>query len=59
MGVAAFIDFLNFLLQKTLFELIKMKASAPSLRKVNPNSTNYDVLNDLKVLLVGSFNNSS
>lgn len=59
MGVTAFIDFLSFLLQKTLYNLIKLKASSPSLRKVNGSNTNYDVLDGLKVLLVGSFNNSA
>lgn len=59
MGVTAYIDFLNFLLQKTLFDLIKLKASSPSLRKINQNNTNYDVLNGIKVLFVGSFNNSA
>ena len=59
MGVTAFIDFLNFLLQKALFELIKAKASSPSLRKINSgNNNNYETLSDLKVLLVGSFINS-
>lgn len=59
MGVTAFIDFLSFILQKTLYSLIKMKASSPSLRSINSRNTNYEVLEDLKILFVGSFNNSA
>jgi len=58
-GVTAFIDFLSFLLQKTLYELIKVKASSPSLRKVNNgNNNNYEALSGLRVLFVGSFSKS-
>jgi hypothetical protein len=59
MGITAYIDFISFLLQKTLYDLIKAKASSPSLRKISSvNNNKYEVLSDLKVLLVGSFNNS-
>ena len=58
-GVAAYIDFLSFLLQKTLYDLIRRKASSPSLYKINAGDTNYDILNNIKVLFIGSFNNSS
>ena len=34
-GVMAFIDLFAFLLQKTLHDLIKIKASSPSLRRIN------------------------
>ena len=58
-GVAAYIDFLTFLLQKTLYDLIRRKASSPSLHRINATDTNYDILNNIKVLFVGSFNNSN
>jgi hypothetical protein len=58
-GVAAYIDFLTFLLQKTLYDLIKRKASSPSLHKINSHDTNYEVLKNIRVLFVGSFNNPS
>jgi hypothetical protein len=35
MGIMPFIDLFTFLLQKTLYDLIKVKASNPSLRKIN------------------------
>ncbi len=41
MGVTAFIDFLSLMLQKTLYQLIKLKASSPSLRKINSKDTNF------------------
>ena len=58
-GVAAYIDFLTFLLQKTLYNLIRRKASSPSLHRINAIDANYDILNNIKVLFVGSFNNSN
>lgn len=58
MGVSAYIDFLSFMLQKTLYDLIKVKASSPSLRKINQSNTSYEVFDNLRVLFVGSFNTS-
>ena len=58
-GVAAYIDFLSFLFQKTLYDLIKRKASSPSLREINEIDANYDAYNNIKVLFVGSFSSSA
>ena len=56
--MAAYIDFFSFLLQKTLYELIKRKASSPSLYRINSTEINYDILNNLKVLFIGSFSSA-
>lgn len=40
MGITAYIDFISFLLQKTLHDLIKAKASSPSLRKISAGNNN-------------------
>jgi hypothetical protein len=53
-----FIDLFTYLLQKTLHDLIKIKASNPSLRKINEDHINYEALSDLKILLVGTFTSS-
>jgi hypothetical protein len=57
--VVAYIDFFSFLLQKTLYDLIRRKASSPSLHRINSTDVNYDVLNSLKVLFIGSFNSGA
>lgn len=57
-GITAFIDLFTFLLQKTLYDLIKVKASSPSLRKINEENISFDALSDIKILLVGTFTNS-
>lgn len=54
----AFIDLFTFLLQKTLYELIKAKASQPSLRHINSEAASFDALSDFKVMLVGTFTSS-
>lgn len=41
MGVMAFIDLFTFLLQRTLYGLIKAKASSVSLRQINSESISF------------------
>lgn len=57
-GIVAFVDLFTYLLQKTLLELIKIKASSPSLKKINAENITYEHLSNLKILLVGTFTSS-
>jgi hypothetical protein len=52
------VDLFTYLLQKTLFDLIKIKASHPSLKRINSEGGNFECLGDIKILLVGSFTSS-
>lgn len=57
-GIVPFVDLFTYLLQKTLFDLIKIKASNPSLRKINEENIGFEALNDMRILLVGTFTSS-
>jgi len=40
-GIIPFADLFYYLLQKMLHDLIKLKASSPSLKKINDDGNNY------------------
>lgn len=57
-GIVPFVDLFSYMLQKTLYDLIKIKASNPSLRKIVQGECSYEGLSGLRILLVGSFTSS-
>lgn len=54
-GVTPYIDLFNYLLQKTLIELIAHKAGEFKARRVNSENISFSALSDLKILFIGSF----
>ena len=57
-GIAAFADLFNYLLQKTLADLIGRKMGRSGLLQVNPDDQEWSGLSDIRVMLVGTFTNS-
>lgn len=54
-GVLPFIDLFHYLLLKTLYKLVTMKAGEVTGKKINEERNDYSELDNIKILFVGSF----
>ena len=58
-GITPYVDLFNYMLQKTLIELIAHRVGEAKARRVNSENMNFSYLSELKVLFIGSFVSSS